>query len=60
MELELISDYELAILIKHHRFILPFAGFFYGTSEVLQGLYYLPGQCRVCQEEEVREWRRES
>lgn len=55
MELELISDYELAILIKHHRFILPFAGFFYGTSEVLQGLYYLPGQCRVCQEEEVRE-----
>ena len=52
-KLELISDYELAILMRHHRFVPPFAGFFFGTTEELEGLYYLPDQCRVCQEEEV-------
>lgn len=57
-KLELINDYELSILIRHYRFIPPLAGFYFSTSSELEGLYYLPDQCRVCQEEEVsRDWR---
>ena len=28
--------------------------FFYGSTEVLKGLYYMPDHCSICQEEEVR------
>ena len=53
-EVEIVADFELAVLVEHHTFTTPFSGFFYGSTEVLKGLYYMPDHCSICQEEEVR------